>query len=285
MRLPGFTKINFRIPNPFRRREAGGGDPLSPAPSFSHLLPNRGTAGREAPVGWHTPAEPTVLRVANPDRSPSPPERPALTRIDTEVGTVPRIEIQSATTVASPLSATPSLNRQHAGGSDESLGDYNPQWAAHAGGHSVIPVVDAQSHGTLHVVNGSPSTSGSSSPESVRSRSPETHAPPAPQWGDAFDPRQFPPPGGFRPLERNGAIRVTADDRARIAFGKSIERPGAPRPDDARNLRSETRDAAGHGSSLPDGSTPARPADGHVNFSRPFGPNNPFPGHTYGTGE
>lgn len=285
LHFPGFSKINFRFPNPFRRREAAAGE--AGASSFNVLRPpTRDGQGAESPVGWHT-RDPQVLRVANPDRETSP-EHPALTRIDTNVGNVPRIEIQSATTVASPLSANPSLNRHHQGGSDESLGDFNPQWVGHSGGMPMMPIEDAQPHRSLHVVNGSPSSSGSSSPESVRSRSPEPELPSVPEWTDGFDPRKFPPPGGFRALERNSAMRLGPDeaaDRRQMALGRSIERPGAPRPDDTRNVPPEPDTVASHGSAIDpqDAATPARPPA--INFSRPFGPDNPFPGHVYGSGE
>jgi hypothetical protein len=148
----------------------------------------------------------------------------------------------------------------------------------------MMPIVDTPNYGTLHVVNGSPSTSGSSSPESVRSKSPEAqHMPNVPAWEDGFDPRQFPPPGGFRRLERSPAHRLNEDkatEQRQLAAGKSIERPDAPRPDDIRNAGSRPIPAAPHGSVL--NQPNVTPPIG-VNFSRPFGPNNPFPGHVYGT--
>ena len=287
MHFPSFPKFHFRIPNPFRRHEAAGGKAGASTSSFNVLHPpTRDGQGVEAPVGWHTRA-PQILRVANPDRDVSP-ERPPLTRIDTDIGNVPRIEIQSATTVGSPLSANPSLNRHHLGGSDESLGDFNPQWVGHSGGMPMMPVSDAQPHRSLHVVNGSPSTSGSSTPESERSRSPEAHTPPAQDWADTFNPRQFPPPGGFRALARQDAVRLGEDqaaDRRQMALGRSIERPGAPRPDDIRNAPPEPRSAASHGSAMGEQDAATTPRPPIVNFSKPFGPNNPFPGHVYESGE
>lgn len=285
LHFPGISKFNFHIPNPFRRREAAGGEA---EPSSFNVLhpPTRDRQGAESPVGWHT-RDSQILRIANPDANASP-EHPTLTRIDTDVGDVPRIEIQSATTVGSPLSANPSLNRHHPGGSNESIGDYNPQWVGHSGGIPMMPVEDAAPHRSLHVVNGSPSTSGSSSPESVRSQSPESQIQSVPEWTDAFDPRQFPPPGGFKALGRNTAMRLGPDeaaDRRQMALGRSIERPGAPRPDDFRNAPPDPHTAVSHGSAISpqDAATPAQPSV--INFSRPFGPNNPLPGHVYGSDE
>lgn len=279
MHFPKLSKLNFRIPNPFRRREAGGGGAGATTSSLNVLRPpTRDGQGAESPVGWHT-QDNRVLRLANPDGNVSP-EHPQLMRIDTDVGDPPRIEIQSATTAGSPLSPTPSLTRRNV--SAESLGDFNPQWVGHTGG----PIVDAPPHGSLHIVNGSPSTSGSSSPESRRSASPEAHPSPAPAWTDGFDPRQFPPPGGFRPLERNSALRLNpseAAERRQIALGRSIERPVAPGPDHPRNNPDEPQASSPHGSAVKrsQASTPARQAGSQVNYSRPFGPNNPFPGHRY----
>jgi hypothetical protein len=109
MRFPSLPKFNFRIPNPFRRRQAAGGEAGASTSSFNMLRPTRDKQGAESPAGWHT-QDARVLRVANPDRNVSP-ERPGLTRIDTDVANVPSIEVQSATPGNTPLSAIRTARR------------------------------------------------------------------------------------------------------------------------------------------------------------------------------
>lgn len=220
------SKPNFRIPNPFRRREAPP-PPEASGSGFRVLGTRRDQQGIDAPEGWIAPREPQTLRVTNPDRiSPEPP--------------LPSIEVQEPTPLTSPTSPTrPPMERQSSGSSGSSIGDYNPQWVYHAG---AAPLTNAQPHGSLHVMNGSPSSSGSSSPErpsshGSRSPSPETPSAHADRF-EGFDPRAFPPPGGFRPLARQTAIRLQPEEggaRRLAALGRSIERPSAPGPDHVRN--------------------------------------------------
>jgi hypothetical protein len=233
------TKPTFRIPNPFRRRENAAATPAESG-GFRVLGARREQQGIDAPEGWSAPRESRVLTVTNPDRvSPEPPATGTHAPNASAAGTGEAAPPAHPTSPASPTSPTrPSVERHDSDSSDSSF-EYNPQWIFHAGDS---PLTNAGRYGSLHVVNGSPSSSGSSSPErpatrDSRSPSPETPAVPRDRFDD-FDPRAFPPPGGFRPLTRHSAMRLHPEQAEAFrlaAIGRTLERPSAPAPDHVRN--------------------------------------------------